>query len=1263
MKRLRRIIFWTAAGAVSLVLTIVAALVIFTRTARFNDLLRVQIVNYLAQTYRGQITIGSIEGSIWGSLTLRNIEVHHRGTTIASIPQLHAGYRILSALRGQIVVSDIVVLNPDLRLAPDPDGQWNLLAAIAERNPSPPSGPSSLAVALQRFTIERAAVAVTAAPSATYRLTDGKIEGAGHLGLLGQHFNVNTISFTLSGPKMPVLRASGAAQYNEAAQVATIKVPDFSIWTDHSRVDLNATLRDLSEKNVTAMVNLRRLAAYDVNSIAPQAGLARDVAGTIRLSGRASDLHTTIALNASSARITANVHADVTKSDPIWKLDSQLAGIDLHDLLNRKDLDELPTGPINAAVRAGGTGFSPGAVKSDIDAQVAGLSARGMHLGDLRLTAAVDRMAANLKALLAGPGGRAQLAGRVDASNPKLPAYNLTLTMDHLRPTYVFKARGIPSANLSLSAVIDGSGYQPDMMRLSTQVKLVTSSVGAIRIDSGRLNARLDSGLVRIATASLQTADTSVDINGNLSLDSRRSGQLNYKLTAGQISQWLGLVGKRGSGRIDLAGRAQGSLKALSTTGSVEVSALKVDSNSVAHARLTYDVGGLGTPLKPSGQVTLLANGLHAGIELNSLRTSIRLIPGANLGASVNISTQDRQSRPAIVRADIAYKPGLTVVNLSEMSVATVQGTWQLAAPAQITQRGSAIEIRRFTAAHHDQSVNLDGTLSMAGQQDLTLRVNQLQLADFAAFVPQPVKIIGLASTQLTIRGTAAAPVIAASGSVSQLQLAGIPQAGMSLHLSYANGRAQAGTTLSQDSTHSLTASIAMPFALSWAQGVQARPTGDVDLRAVSSGLDLGVFNAIRNPQISGVGGVLSLDVTAHGPLAHPLPHGFIRLSAVHASARQLKVEVTGGSADVQLGPGEVRLVSLSAKAGDGSLTGSGALTLKPNGSPDHLDARIALDRWPAIATHEYNATIQARIDAAGPLTGINVGGRVEVLYGVFRPDLSVTGSAPRPDETITVVHQWSRNPRQAPPPPPGAAANAAGNPNLSIDMDVVIDRNTWIKTPDFAVELEGHVHIHKKPDGEPNIYGTINTVRGTLIVASSQFDLTRGEIMFTGGHEINPQLLIVAQRRVQNYTVSATVGGSATKPTLTLSSVPDLPQADILSVMMFGKTTSDLSGGQQKDLQTQAATMAGGYAASQIGQAVAQSLGLSDLGVTTSSGGVGFGRYLTKNVYVSASQSASDMRDRRAEIQYYITPSVNLNTSASSNYGNEIKLQWHKDY
>jgi autotransporter translocation and assembly factor TamB len=109
------------------------------------------------------------------------------------------------------------------------------------------------------------------------------------------------------------------------------------------------------------------------------------------------------------------------------------------------------------------------------------------------------------------------------------------------------------------------------------------------------------------------------------------------------------------------------------------------------------------------------------------------------------------------------------------------------------------------------------------------------------------------------------------------------------------------------------------------------------------------------------------------------------------------------------------------------------------------------------------------------------------------------------------------------------------------------------------------------------------------------------------------------------------------------------------------GFGTNELRGGLQKDLQNQALSMAASHAPAS--QAIAGALGLNELRFTITSAGVGFGRYLRKNVYVSASQSTSDMQNRQAEIHYYLTPSVYLNTSASTNYGNEIKLQWHKDY
>jgi len=1260
MSRMMRIVQWVVVGIVALVLTLAAAVLILTRTSRFNHFLRVQIVNYLSQTYRGQITIGAIEGSVWGRLTLREINLRHDGVDIASIPELRVGYYLLPALRGQIVLSDIDVLKPELHLARDPDGQWNLIAAFDERQPSPPV---NLTIALRRIGIEHASISVTTDRASTYRLSNGNLNGSGNIGPFGQSFNVDTIAFALSGPRLLPVHARGAVDYKEASQVATINIPDFSLSTDRSQIDLRGTLNDLNAKNIEATVNLRKLAAADVNSLLPRANLARDLSGTIQLSGRASDLRGVLAFAGGAANLQANVGGDLAQSQPTWWIQANLTKVDLSKLLKPKPTDRLPAGEINATVNASGTGTSLASAKVGLDGRMTGLTIGNLRLGDLSINARIDHQVANLKTLLTGPNGRARINGRVDIA--KVPTYNLTLAIDHLRPANVLRTASIPPADLNLTATIDGSGYQPRSMRARAQVRWLPSRVGAVRIDSGKLNAQLAAGVVQIGDASLRARNSTVDLDGQVALDPNRNSRLKYQVAIGQAADWLPLLGQTGTGQINLTGQAEGNLRQLRTWGSGEIAAVRVDRYSVGHAHLTYDVAGLGKPLRPNGNLMLISSDLRAGIEIKSLQTSVHLFAGATQTATVSIDAEDRFSHPASLHADITYKPAIVVLNLTQLDVATSKGSWHLTTPAELIRRAAGIEIRHFAAANQNQIITLEGTVAQAGSQDLALHIQRLRLADFSCFFSNKVKLVGLASTDLEIRGTAAAPVITVAANVSDLNIAAVPRAGFSAHLSYADGRAQGMAILTQDPTHSLNATADLPIQLSWAQRFESRVTGDLDMRVLSTGLDLAVLNAFPNPQLSGVNGTLSLDVGAHGPLQHPIPRGYIRLSGGRVLAKKLKVEVTGGFADIQLGPGEVRLVNLSAKAGAGTLTGTGSLSLEPNGTPGQLNVHVALDQWPAIATHEYSATINERIDVIGTLAAIRIGGTIDVLHGVFRPDLSMTGSAPRPDQTIVVVKQWTaENPRQPPSPPANTqAANGPGLDNLAIDLDVAIHRDTWIKTADFAVELEGDVNIRKKRGGDLVLTGTINTVHGTLVVAQHQFELTRGQIMFTGGHEIDPDLHIVAQCRVQSYLLSATIDGTANKPTLTLSSIPDLTQADILSVMMFGKTSNDLSGGQQKALQNQAVSMAGGYAASKIGQAVAQSLGLGELGVTTNSSGVGFGRYLTKDIYVSASQSASNMQDRKAQIQYYLTPSVSLDSSASTNYGNEIKLQWHKDY
>jgi translocation and assembly module TamB len=138
----------------------------------------------------------------------------------------------------------------------------------------------------------------------------------------------------------------------------------------------------------------------------------------------------------------------------------------------------------------------------------------------------------------------------------------------------------------------------------------------------------------------------------------------------------------------------------------------------------------------------------------------------------------------------------------------------------------------------------------------------------------------------------------------------------------------------------------------------------------------------------------------------------------------------------------------------------------------------------------------------------------------------------------------------------------------------------------------------------------------------SQTFTLVSGQILFTGGNKIDPSLNLDAQYTVSQYTIDVLVTGFASKPRIKLQSNPPRPKADILSLLLFGKTSSTLGQNQRASLQQLGSRMAAGAAASVIGQAISDTLGLQSLGIGLSSlagnAGVSFGRYASKNTYLS---------------------------------------------
>jgi translocation and assembly module TamB len=235
------------------------------------------------------------------------------------------------------------------------------------------------------------------------------------------------------------------------------------------------------------------------------------------------------------------------------------------------------------------------------------------------------------------------------------------------------------------------------------------------------------------------------------------------------------------------------------------------------------------------------------------------------------------------------------------------------------------------------------------------------------------------------------------------------------------------------------------------------------------------------------------------------------------------------------------------------------------------------------------------------------------------------------------------------------------------MDMTVQISRGTWIYLDEGSVEVAGELKVRKERGEDASIAGTIQGVRGSYSFQGRRLQLEKAELIFTGGREIDPALDVVAQYRLPEYQIDVVIGGTLSKPTLTFRSDPPLEQADILSVLLFGKPVASLSQGQQVALQSQALKAAANFIASDLRHSVARKVGLDvlefDFGDQLTEGRVGIGKYVRDDVFLSASQEFGEKKQQEVAIEYNITPNWQIRSSTTSDGESGIDIFWKKSY
>src|ERR1700674_1706336 len=141
-----------------LALIVIVAGAIYIRTDSFGRLLKGQVSNLLATSFRGEVTVGEIDSSIWGALVIHELSIKNGGATVVRIRQIRLGYSLIPLLWHEARI-EIIAVDPAIHLQRESDGEWNLMKALASKSPAAASsGSTAFAIYLDKLGFRNAAV-------------------------------------------------------------------------------------------------------------------------------------------------------------------------------------------------------------------------------------------------------------------------------------------------------------------------------------------------------------------------------------------------------------------------------------------------------------------------------------------------------------------------------------------------------------------------------------------------------------------------------------------------------------------------------------------------------------------------------------------------------------------------------------------------------------------------------------------------------------------------------------------------------------------------------------------------------------------------------------------------------------------------------------------------------------------------------------------------------------------------------------------------
>lgn len=1252
-------------GIFLIILALIAGILIFiVQTGFFREFVKVTTNSFITALTNQKFSIGSIEGNFLKGITLKNLSFKIDNENFIDCDEVYIDYSLPIILDGSMVFSKVIpfhevsVKGLRINLVRSEDGVWNFEKLVKPVEGGKRENPD-WNIIIRNSKITDAKMVLDdrykgelnklEMPYADLSLRMFKIADKAELNLKSALLIAAFQSMDYE--KLYFKNISGKAEYSNKEKIDRLDVKRlvFNFWD--ADIVSKGEIRNLMDPSFQLSGTVRDINLQDLGS----ANVEVEARGTsplwedLQATGELRLVNSELMNKDLRGRVGTVTVDNINVKLENGELTSDYLGnasfdgrIVLHEIRDESKNNTYDFGVTLESIKAPSvfgmlekhSGSKNEFLNQDIDALVD---------SDIHVTGGW-REAVNVETNLdisgmtisGGEMGEINLSGPVHVTEEKTD-YDLDTVFSHANFTPILGDERFATdfnSKLRLKGSLDTGGEHPQIIRSEVAGELLQSKIMDTELKGGRVDLAYTPDSISIRNLIIDSNPMKVKASGSIGQSGARG--IDYDISIRDLRALSRFSPDlETAGAVDMTGTIKGSMTnpriSVAASGSdflYEKQKFKAKKIEIS-GESSVDVRNLG----------LDARGEIKGIEIGDRTVQIAGFSARSNGTGIAGTLDIQETSETKYSADfrIAELGGEeTRVELPSLTVNLEDAVLKNRRPIQITILKDGVNINSFNLYHKENYVIGDVSLGFDESMDGTIKLEKLSLPDASELLNVRFPVKGEVSGEVKLGNSVRKPNLEARIVATDLEYMKFKSDELNLSLLFSDNKLGLNMKITDDSEVILSATAEADIPLDMENVDESIKKTTYSARITSNGVDISPLIAF-NEEIQSIEGKLLMDITAAGTGEAPKVSGRLELRDMSLKVLALNNKITIKEAvmDMDGKYGTLRPVTIKTGEGEGIFEGRidfRDLSYNGKGTMD------------GMLMNAYPSDVTANLDGNVVVEG-------KFLNAFIKGDITaknIKAIVPeKPLKEIESIRFVDDESKQEEFIYKGRRNDDYVEEYIALDLNVDIPKDSWVKGSGANIEVEGRLAIDKNYGDPYVVSGNIDVVRGDYQFMGKLFKVDSGTVSFRGKKIIDPFLDLRATYEVSSVDVYINIHGTAQKPRIQLSSDPPLDENEIVSYLVFGTSSDNLSSDERIEFQEKAGEVLGTVAVGELRELIGEEFAIDVM--TIKGGQTGFrdthfeiGKYLTEDLYVGYERLSYE---RFFYERYFFSPGVPYST------------------